>query len=914
MNKKIDKLLECFLFLRKKNINLLLLFSIIIILFLLSIGLYLGLLDSDDTPYNSIAGIVYIDGQPAPEGIQINFILSNKSLLIGNVTNEAGMYSIDATNFNMELFTIQIIYREDSYIGTDEAGTIINTSFMGSKNLWLDIFVNTSPLMDEKIDDIDENSINNDHDEDVTESEEHNDPSDDKTDTDEKQPGDNEDSDSAIDVEDDDDESSNDDSVDESNEEISINYLLVKKTVWNTDEEVWKKNEASELGETVRFNITITYNSSNLSNIVIMDSLPDGLNYSGNATINGDSLEPSIYNGTQFLQWTISGMSKINTTLYVEYDTIVSKRKILQNNVTVDLVKNELNLLQRKSNSTVNVIGELIVSKKVKNNTGMNWHESITVDLGKPIRFNITVRYEGNHSISNLTILDEIPDELNLLGNITINNQESNHIISEKNQTIQWHISTLFSNEIVFIEFDANITKNMTAKNTVQVTADESLGKKFDIAASATVTGRGSQLFNCEKTVQVGNSSWKKYINAYVGDTATFRVHITNLGLGCIGNVKICDRLPSSLSYINGSSIFYYKNQSFFKEPGYDEQTNSYYWGHINNLITEDFVVGDSIILQYTVFIQQGGFYSNQVTANVLLCGDAHPLLRSSFATINASIPHYELTVNISVPDTIYVNEFVEINAYVIGGNPPYSYAWDLDDDMIYDDEYTASFIKKWGDVGNYPIRIRVTDNDSNMTTDSFIVNVTVRQLMVNAGGPYSANLGEVIQFEGFATGGIGNYKWNWDFKDENSSKMKNPLHTYTYPGSYQVTLQVTDERNITVSDATIVIIKEPDTTPPIIIIESPINAFYISNQPLFQFITPLVFGSIDINVSVVDNESLIESIELFINDQLVEKISGNSSHYSWDDITFGRHTITVKANNEAGLISIKNKILWKFF
>lgn len=81
--------------------------------------------------------------------------------------------------------------------------------------------------------------------------------------------------------------------------------------------------------------------------------------------------------------------------------------------------------------------------------------------------------------------------------------------------------------------------------------------------------------------------------------------------------------------------------------------------------------------------------------------------------------------------------------------------------------------------------------------------------LSCDAGGPYSGNAEEPIQFTGSASGGIEPYTWLWDFGDEDTSDEQNPTHTYSEPGEYEVTLTVTDAISDTASDSTTATVSE---------------------------------------------------------------------------------------------------------
>jgi PKD repeat protein len=64
-------------------------------------------------------------------------------------------------------------------------------------------------------------------------------------------------------------------------------------------------------------------------------------------------------------------------------------------------------------------------------------------------------------------------------------------------------------------------------------------------------------------------------------------------------------------------------------------------------------------------------------------------------------------------------------------------------------------------------------------------------------GGPYSAYLGSSIQFDGSASSGSSSLSYAWTFGDGTSATGARPVKTYAYPGSFTVTLTVTDSAGI---------------------------------------------------------------------------------------------------------------------
>lgn len=84
--------------------------------------------------------------------------------------------------------------------------------------------------------------------------------------------------------------------------------------------------------------------------------------------------------------------------------------------------------------------------------------------------------------------------------------------------------------------------------------------------------------------------------------------------------------------------------------------------------------------------------------------------------------------------------------------------------------------------------------------------------LVVDAGGPYFALVDEEIQFEGTVFGGVEPYTYEWDFGDETTSDVEDPLHAYETAGVYTVNFTVTDsDGREMVWDETTATIYEPE-------------------------------------------------------------------------------------------------------
>ncbi len=114
--------------------------------------------------------------------------------------------------------------------------------------------------------------------------------------------------------------------------------------------------------------------------------------------------------------------------------------------------------------------------------------------------------------------------------------------------------------------------------------------------------------------------------------------------------------------------------------------------------------------------------------------------------------------------------------------------------------------------MGDYEVIVKVKDLKNTYMIQTFIVEADElkapnRPPVAHAGGPYTADVGKAMVFDGSATydpdGDTLQYAWN--FGDGNNGTGVSLSHTYNTVGAHQVTLVVTDGKGGVSTDATTV-------------------------------------------------------------------------------------------------------------
>ena len=189
----------------------------------------------------------------------------------------------------------------------------------------------------------------------------------------------------------------------------------------------------------------------------------------------------------------------------------------------------------------------------------------------------------------------------------------------------------------------------------------------------------------------------------------------------------------------------------------------------------------------YTYLWNTGAFSQNltNITAGIyfVTITDSNNCTVTDTTTINEPIAlSYSSITNPTCKNTCLGDVLLTYS----GGTSPYQLIWNTGDSNI-------TFLDS---LCNDNYFFTLTDSNNCMLSDTIQINLLSQ---INANFTFSPDSGVIpvqVSFTDNSSGGI--VGWSWNFGDNNSSTMQNPINTYTNEGLYAVTLIVTDSLGCT--------------------------------------------------------------------------------------------------------------------
>jgi hypothetical protein len=206
---------------------------------------------------------------------------------------------------------------------------------------------------------------------------------------------------------------------------------------------------------------------------------------------------------------------------------------------------------------------------------------------------------------------------------------------------------------------------------------------------------------------------------------------------------------------------------------------------------------------------QSGGTYGGTyfIMNDVYTTGgsDTHWAVQIQFDNIN----HVVESEFDSVPTLpLIYDEWVELRVEIDFDTDWFEFYYN--DDLLIEKDWTAGVNNGFDGTLQLAAVDLFADGSTTVYYDDMSFLPVGDELICGAGGPYTGEVGEDIEFSGFASGGTPPYTWEWTFGDGETSDEQNPTHAYDEAGVFNVTLTVTDSLMAIATDETTATITSP--------------------------------------------------------------------------------------------------------
>ena len=248
-----------------------------------------------------------------------------------------------------------------------------------------------------------------------------------------------------------------------------------------------------------------------------------------------------------------------------------------------------------------------------------------------------------------------------------------------------------------------------------------------------------------------------------------------------------------------------------------DGDTLTYAWD-----LDADNLFDDSTAVQPIFNYTTPGTYT--VTLKVTDTGGAFSTATLA-VKVNAT-PNAVATANVTSGNAPLAVTFSALGSTDPDAGDTLTYAWDLDGDNLLDDSTAAQPTFSYTTPGNHTATLRVTDSKGASSTATVVIKVNTPPAAVATASATSGTAPLGVMFNGSAsTDADGDaLTYAWDLDGDNlfdAATSAQPTFSYTTPGTYTVTLKVTDPSGA-FSTATVVITVQaadpgpgPDIRPP---------------------------------------------------------------------------------------------------
>lgn len=272
------------------------------------------------------------------------------------------------------------------------------------------------------------------------------------------------------------------------------------------------------------------------------------------------------------------------------------------------------------------------------------------------------------------------------------------------------------------------------------------------------------------------------------------------------------------------------------------------------------------------VYTSPGTFYVDLTVSN---CGGSDTTTKSDFITGTGSTPVADFT---GAPNLGYAPLTIQFTD--TSENDPTSWSWDFGDggnSALQNPSY------EYTSPGTYTVSLTVSNSagsDTRVSTDYITVIDSAYPPDSNfTGAPKLGYAPLTVYFNDTSSGSLSS--WSWSFGDGGTSVLQNPSHEYTSPGTYTVSLTVSNgTRNDTETKTDYIEVKN------------------LTSVPIAEFAGTPTFGSAPLTVQFTDTSiGSPTSWSWSFGDGGTSELENPSHEYTYH----GTYTVNITVINGAG-------------
>ncbi len=211
------------------------------------------------------------------------------------------------------------------------------------------------------------------------------------------------------------------------------------------------------------------------------------------------------------------------------------------------------------------------------------------------------------------------------------------------------------------------------------------------------------------------------------------------------------------------------------------------------------------------------------------------------------------------------------------------TYFWDFGDG---DTATLDDPVHTYNNPGSYTAILTVTDDEGLQDIEYVTIQVNAPNLnpiAIATGTPLNGDAPLEVDFTGNASSDdsmISTYFW--DFKDGTTSSLVNPSHVFTVPGSYSVTLTVTDDEGLENTDTLVITVSDSNTDGVVgfTLVDSESNSDILTLTNDLEIESALISG-LPLNIRANTNPLRVGSVRLQIEGRLSNVNTENVAPYA---------------------------------